>query len=102
MEPSYGMKHWGGANFEIAYYMQLTSDGSYIIVGGTDSYGAGDRDVFLIKKEANTTSIFNLPNPNRKLHKVVDVLGREINPQPNNIIIEIYDDGSIKKKIVVE
>ena len=92
----------GGANFEIAYYMQLTSDGSYIIVGGTDSYGAGDRDVFLIKKEANTTSIFNLPNPNRKLHKVVDVLGREINPQPNNIIIEIYDDGSIKKKIVVE
>ena len=92
----------GGANFEIAYYMQLTSDGSYIIVGGTDSYGAGDRDIFLIKKEANTTSIFNLPNPNRKLHKVVDVLGREINPQPNNIIIEIYDDGSIKKKIVVE
>jgi hypothetical protein len=93
---------FGGANFEIAYHMQLTSDGGYVIIGGTDSYGNGDRDFFLIKTEANTTAIFNLPNPNRKLQKIVDILGRETNPQPNNIIIEIYDDGSVKKKIVVE
>ncbi|MFT4877802.1 MAG: hypothetical protein ACI8XY_000766, partial [bacterium] len=29
-------------------------------------------------------------------------LGREVYKIPNNIIIEIYDDGSSKKSIVIE
>jgi len=107
---SNGTQQWnetfGGATFEVANSVQLTSDGGYIVVGGTDSFGNGNRDVFLIKTSGNgnTTSIFNMPTPNlnRKLEKVVDMLGRKTNPQPNNIIIEIYDDGSVKKKIVVE
>ena len=101
-----GLEQWnetfGGSSFEMASSMQLNFDGSYIIVGGTESYGAGDRDVFLIKKQGNNTSIINFPNPNRKLQKVVDVLGRETDSQPNKIIIEIYNDGSVKKKIVVK
>ena len=42
----------------------------------------------------------NLSNStnNRKLDKVVDLLGQEFNPKPNNLIIEIYDDGSFEKK----
>ena len=105
-----GTQQWnetfGGATFEVANAVQLTSDGGYIVVGGTDSFGNGNRDVFLIKTSGNgnTTSIFNMPipNPNRKLEKVVDVIGREINPQPNLIFIEIYDDGTVEKKIIVE
>lgn len=101
-----GLEQWnetfGGSSFEMASSMQLNFDGSYIIIGGTESYGAGDRDVFLIKKQGNNTSIINFPNPNRKLQKVVDVLGRETDSQPNKLIIEIYNDGSVKKKIVVK
>ena len=41
-------------------------------------------------------------NLNRKLIKRIDFLGRKIKPNPNTPFIEIYDDGSIEKKIVIE
>ena len=39
---------------------------------------------------------------NRKLEKVVDILGRETKPKLNTPFIEIYDDGSTEKKLVVD
>ena len=62
-------------------------------------------DIYLIKTDGNgnVTSTFNIPtSSNRKLDKVIDLLGRETNPQQNTPFIEIYDDGSIEKKIVIE
>ena len=52
----------------------------------------------------NITSTFNIPTPssNRKLEKIVDILGRETKPQQNTPFLEIYDDGSTEKKIVIE
>jgi len=46
----------------------------------------------------------NLSNStkDRKLDKVVDLLGQEFNPKPNNLLIEIYDDGSFEKKMFFE
>ena len=60
--------------------------------------------LFKTDGNGNITSLFDVPtpNPNRKLERVVDLLGREIKPQPNTLFIEIYDDGTITKKIVVE
>jgi hypothetical protein len=53
---------------------------------------------------STTSSTFNSlkPNPNKKLEKAIDILGRETKPQTNTPFIEIYDDGSTEKKIVVE
>ena len=39
---------------------------------------------------------------NRKLQKTVDILGKETKPQTNTPLIEIYDDGTVEKRIVIE
>ena len=62
-------------------------------------------DVYLIKtdNQGNVTSTFNIPiNPNRKLQKTVDILGKQTIPQTNTPFIEIYDDGTVEKRIVIE
>jgi hypothetical protein len=46
-------KTYGGPNADIAYSVQQTNDGGYVIVGLTYSYGAGGSDVWLIKTNAS-------------------------------------------------
>lgn len=45
-------KLYGGSDWEFGNCIQQTSDGGYIICGGTYSYGKGDEDYFLIKTDA--------------------------------------------------
>jgi hypothetical protein len=42
-------KTYGGTSDDVAYSGQQTADGGYIIAGYTESYGAGGKDVFLIR-----------------------------------------------------
>ena len=41
-------------------------------------------------------------NNTKKIRKITDVLGREINEENNTQLFYIYDDGTVEKKITIE
>lgn len=43
-----------------------------------------------------------IDNKSNNLVKITDILGRTINEINNKILFYIYDDGMVKKKIIVE
>ncbi len=51
-------KTYGGMSADEALSVQQTSDGGYIVAGGTYSFGAGGSDFFLIKTDANGNLIW--------------------------------------------
>ena len=45
-------RSYGGAEYDDAFCIQQTSDAGYVVVGYTKSFGAGDRDVYVIKTDS--------------------------------------------------
>src|SRR3989338_5833826 len=48
---------YGGTGDEVARFMIQTSDGGFALVGGTESFGAGNTDVWMVKIDANGDSL---------------------------------------------
>ena len=98
-----GTQQWtrmfGDTCYNYGFSAQQTIDGGYIICGSSDD------NIYLIKTDSqgNVSSTFDIPiNPNRKLEKTVDMLGKETKPQTNIPFIEIYDDGTVEKRITID
>jgi hypothetical protein len=51
-------KSFGGTNNDSASCIKQTSDGGYIICGSTNSFGAGDYDVYVIKMSATGSKLW--------------------------------------------
>ena len=102
-------KHFGGNNSDVGRSVQQTTDGGYIITGYTglvydNIIGSGD--VWLIKTDGQGILSTSFTNPDlskdRKLEKVVDLLGRPSLPVPNQILLYKYSDGSVEKRIQLD
>ena len=52
-------KTYGGAAVDEGSYVQLTSDGGYIVIGDSESYGAGDADIYVVKTNATGDSLWS-------------------------------------------
>jgi len=52
-------KTFGGSAEDNSYHVRQTSDGGYILVGATNSYGAGDYDVYLVKADSNGNEVWH-------------------------------------------
>jgi len=48
-------KTYGGREWDEAKSIQQTSDGGYVVAGGTESFGAGDRDIWILKLDGDGT-----------------------------------------------
>ena len=51
-------KTFGGADDDSFQEVQITSDGGYIIVGNTKSFGSGNYDIYLVKVDSEGNRIF--------------------------------------------
>jgi hypothetical protein len=51
-------KTYGGPNWDFAYSLAVTSDGGFILAGGTYSYGAGDEDVYVVRTNASGDTLW--------------------------------------------
>ncbi len=52
-------KHFGGSMLDEGKYIHANKDGSYILMGDTESYGSGDSDIQVIKVNADGSLIWS-------------------------------------------
>ncbi len=60
---------------------------------------------FMDNVKINGTNVISVPSvnsENKKLIRIVDVLGRQVERSKNNLLFYIYDDGSVEEKIFIE
>ncbi|MDC0230690.1 hypothetical protein OAK19_01895 [Aureispira] len=71
---------------------------------GNDDFWASEEIWNFFSQVGNNTinSYSHLNSPNKKLIKIIDLLGRETPFKANTPLLYIYDDGTTEKKIIIK
>jgi hypothetical protein len=82
------------------YAVQQTTDGCFVLLGRT----SGDEQslVYLVKSCEETSATAELPSRAKKVDHIIDLWGRRVEPTMNQILLFIYEDGTVEKKVFVE
>ena len=90
------------------YVISTQQQGIYTLTSFTDANAVGTINgsamVFVNNSpiDCPPPSAIQEHTTNKELLKTIDLLGRETKPQTNIPFIEIYDDGTVEKRIVIE
>ena len=49
---------YGGAGMEFGYSVRQSPDGGYVLLGSTESFGTGDRDIYLVRTDAEGDTLW--------------------------------------------
>ena len=72
-------------------------------IGDTNYYGVFvDNFVLEETEEPLTTGVNELYSNNKHLVKIVDILGKESQPNKKGLLFYIYSDGTVEKKLIIE
>jgi len=52
------LRAYGGGEDDQAYALTQTGDGGYLLAGQTESYGAGDKDIWLVRTDADGDTLW--------------------------------------------
>jgi hypothetical protein len=88
----------------MGHRVKQTTDGGYILGGSIGEPYPNDA-FYLLKTNSEgvlTTNELIECNPNKTLLKTIDLLGRDAVDKPFTPLIDIYDDGSSQKRIIIE
>ena len=80
---------WGNEGLGIVEFIEI------------DSLGCSTINTLEVTISDESTSIDELTY-SRKLIKTINVLGNEITPKSNTILLQFYDDGTVEKKLIIE
>ena len=101
------LAQWNSRSFDLRQYISISNTMQIIVeIADWDALGdhtvEGGFDKFEITSQATSSLIEPITNGNRKLVKVVDLVGRETNRNSNSVIFYIYDDGSVDKRFILK
>ncbi len=89
----YTMDPWFNEGYTISTYNWIVTG-----QGGSGSW----THTQTLSPSPNLSGISSINKYRKILIKTTDLLGREIVPKSNTPFIEIYDDGSVEKKVIIE
>ena len=103
---SNNLGEWSSKSFDLSQIISLNNNIQFSIeTADWDALGGhwveGGFDNFYISNSLPSNIIENI-NDNKKLIKVIDILGRESNFNSQLPLIYIYDNGSIEKRIIIK